>query len=197
MLTVAVTGPIASGKSSVARLFEAWGATRLDADTIVRELQRPGQPVLQAIVHRFGRDVLAADGSLDRAALRALVLDDARARADLNGIVHPAVYAELERRLAELAAAGTAVAVVEVPLLFETGRAGHFDRVVIVQADADLQCRRLMETRGLDRETARRFIAAQQPLPDGTGALVVRNEGSRELLEQRARAAWRELVGGA
>ena len=197
MLTVAVTGPIASGKSSVARLFETWGAARLDADAIVRELQEPGQPVLQAIVHRFGHDVLAGDGSLDRAALRALVLDDSRARADLNGIVHPAVYAELERRLGELAAAGTAVAVVEVPLLFETGRAGRFDRVVIVQADADLRRRRLMETRGLDHETAQRFIAAQQPLPDGTGALVVRNDGSRELLEQRAHATWRAIIGGA
>ncbi|HEX7337889.1 MAG TPA: dephospho-CoA kinase, partial [Gemmatimonadales bacterium] len=89
MLSVALTGNIAAGKSTVAELFRRWGATIIDADQLVRETQAPGQPVLQAIAERFGRELIAADGSLDRPALRARVLADPQALADLNRIVHP------------------------------------------------------------------------------------------------------------
>ncbi|HET8634975.1 MAG TPA: dephospho-CoA kinase, partial [Gemmatimonadales bacterium] len=97
-MRVAVTGNIASGKSTVARLFENWGAERIDADAITRELQQPGQPVFDAIVRRFGHQILQPDGTLDRRALRDVILADPAARADLNAIVHPAVFDEVERR---------------------------------------------------------------------------------------------------
>src|SRR6185436_12746180 len=92
MLSVALTGNIGAGKSTVAELFRRWGATIIDADQLVHELQAPGQPVLAHIAARFGKELLNADGSLDRPALRARVLTDAGALAELNRIVHPAVY---------------------------------------------------------------------------------------------------------
>jgi dephospho-CoA kinase len=98
MLHLALTGNIASGKSTVAELFQSWGAVIIDADQIVRELQQPGSPVLGAIATRFGSDVILPDGQLDRGKVRQIVMRDPEARADLNAIVHP----EVHRRRAEL-----------------------------------------------------------------------------------------------
>lgn len=196
MLSVAVTGNIASGKSTVARLFEAWGAGRIDADAAARDLQRPGQPVFDAIVRRFGPQVLAPDGTLDRVWLRNLILADPVARADLNTLVHPAVYARIEQQLVEFRAERMPVAVVEVPLLFESGAAGRFDRVVLVESPRDLIIERLVRLRGLDPETARRFLEAQASAEAAGRASdhVIANTGSLDELEQAARAVWRKLA---
>ncbi len=196
MLSVAVTGNIASGKSTVARLFEAWGAGRIDADAAARDLQRPGQPVFDAIVRRFGPQVLAPDGTLDRVWLRNLILADPVARTDLNALVHPAVYARIEQQLVEFRAERMPVAVVEVPLLFESGAAGRFDRVVLVESPRDLIIERLVRLRGLDPETARRFLEAQASAEAAGRASdhVIANTGSLDELEQAARAVWRKLA---
>ena len=196
MLSVAVTGNIASGKSTVARLFEAWGAGRIDADAVARDLQAPGQPVFDAIVRRFGPRVLTPDGSLDRAWLRNLILADPTARADLNALVHPAVYARIELLLLQLRAERIPVAVVEVPLLFETGAAGRFDRVVLVESPRDLIIERLVRLRGLEPETARRFLEAQASAEAAVRESdhVITNAGSLDELEQAARAVWRKLA---
>ena len=196
MLSVAVTGNIASGKSTVARLFEAWGARRIDADEVARELQAPGQPVFDAIVRRFGPRVLTPDGSLDRAWLRNLILADPTARADLNALVHPAVYARIEQQLMQFRAGRIPVAVVEVPLLFETGAAGRFDRVVLVESPRDLIIERLVRLRGLEPETARRFLEAQASAEAAVRESdhVIANTGSLDELEQAARAVWRKLA---
>lgn len=196
MRSVAVTGNIASGKSTVARLFESWGAGRIDADALTRELQSPGTPVFQAIVRRFGPSVVAPDGALDRAWLRKAILADPTARTDLNAIVHPAVYIRIEEELAAFRARHQPVAVVEVPLLFETGAAGRFGQVVLVEAPREQIIERLVRTRGLDPETARRFLDAQAPADSARerSDFVIRNEGSLDALEREARAVWRKLA---
>src|SRR5262245_28664510 len=163
MLSVALTGNIASGKSTVLHLFRQWGAAVTDADAIVHDLQRRGTPVFHAIVERFGRVIVGSDGELDRAALRAIVFGDAQARGDLERIVHPAVRA----RTAELAESartkGVRVMVHDIPLLFESADPDTFDRIVLVDAPASVRRDRLIQLRGLDPALADRLIAAQMP----------------------------------
>src|SRR5947208_5707680 len=134
VLNVALTGNIAAGKSTVVDLFRRWGATIIDADVLVREAQAPGGEVLAAIAGRFGTDVLASDGTLDRAALRGKVMGDDAALTALNAIVHPAVQ---QRRLELQSAAaerGDAIVVNDIPLLFEALDPTQFDAVVLVDA---------------------------------------------------------------
>jgi dephospho-CoA kinase len=195
MLNVALTGNVASGKSSVARLFRDWGATVLDADAIVHELQRPGTPVFDAITRRFGADVVAADGSLDRARLGRRVFADSRERRALEAIVHPAVAAERERRMQQARRRGDGIVVSDIPLLFEVMDPGAFDAVVLVDAPPTMRLDRLMARNGLDRESALAVITAQQPA-DGKRARsthVIDNDGDLDLLERRAETVWQDL----
>lgn len=200
-MRVAVTGNIASGKTTVARLFESWGAERIDADAITRELQQPGQPVFDAIVRRFGPHILQADGTLDRRALRELILADSNARADLNAIVHPAVFEAIEVLSARRSALGArrqtldAPIVIEIPLLFETGTAPRFDRVVLVHAPKEVLLQRLIGPRGLDPATAERFLAAQADARTvrQQSDFVIENGGSLAELEAAALAVWQKL----
>ena len=119
MLNIALTGNVASGKSTVASLFAQWGAEVIDADQLVREVQAPGTPVLLAIARHFGTNVLRPDGSLDRAQLRSRVLADPQALAELNALVHPAVLRLREARVARLRETGAKIVVTDIPLLFE------------------------------------------------------------------------------
>jgi len=155
---IALTGGIASGKSTVARLFEALGAKLVDTDQIAREIVQPPSPVLQQIVDRFGNGILAADGALDRAGLRRLAFADERARADLETIMHPAIRAAVAERGARI---GGPYQLVAVPLLAETGTAGLYDRVLLVDCDVELQLRRLMLRDGMTAGDAQRMLAAQ------------------------------------
>jgi dephospho-CoA kinase len=195
MLNVALTGNVASVKSSVARLFRDRGATVLDADAIVHELQRPGTPVFDAITRRFGADVVAADGSLDRARLGRRVFADSRERRALEAIVHPAVAAERERRMQQARRRGDGIVVSDIPLLFEVMDPGAFDAVVLVDAPPTMRLDRLMARNGLDRESALAVITAQQPA-DGKRARsthVIDNDGDLDLLERRAETVWQDL----
>ena len=158
MLRIALTGGIASGKSTVAQLFVALGARLIDTDQVARDVVTPGSPALQEIVRRFGAGMLAADGALDRARLRQVVFADAHARTDLESILHPAIRA----RVAALSAsAGGPYQLVAVPLLAETGTQDDYDRVLVVDCDPQLQLRRLMARDGLAETDARRMIGAQ------------------------------------
>jgi dephospho-CoA kinase len=166
-MLVALTGGIASGKSTVARRLAELGAVVVDADRVAREVVEPGTPGLARIAQEFGTDVIAPDGTLDRAALGAIVFGDGAARALLNAITHPAV-GERSRALfaAALEADPDAVVVYDVPLLVnERGetRADEFDRVIVVTADEETRVRRLVELRGMDEAEARRRIASQAP----------------------------------
>jgi dephospho-CoA kinase len=158
MLRIALTGGVASGKSTVARLFEALGAKLIDTDQVAREVVAPGTPALALLAGQFGNDVIRADGTLDRARLREIVFSDPAARARLEAITHPAI----RERVAELSArAGGPYQVIAVPLLVETGTHRNYDRVLVVDCDPEIQLRRLMLRDGLTREKARGMLAAQ------------------------------------
>src|SRR5438128_12257844 len=163
MLNVALTGNIAAGKSTVVDLFQRWGATIIDADALAREAQAPGGEVLAAIVRRFGADVLAPDGALDRAALRAKVMGDQAALDALNQIVHPAVRRRRDELLREARARGDVLVVNDIPLLFEVLDPAQFDAVVLVDAPVAVRRTRLRAMRGLGGDEADRMIAAQMP----------------------------------
>ena len=199
MLNVALTGNIASGKSAVAALFRRWGATVLDADAIVREVQGPGGPVMRRIVERFGEVVARSDGSLDRPRLRRIVMADAGARAALERIVHPAVHARRAELAAEAQARGDRVVVSDIPLLFESGDPEAFDAVVLVDAPEPVRLRRLVEQRGLTEAEAWEMIRAQLPAASkrARSHFVIDNDGDLAALERAASAVWRALVARA
>ena len=211
MINIALTGNIAAGKSTVAELFRRWGATIIDADRLAREAQTPDSPVLRAIAERFGPEILQPDGALDRAKLRAVVMADPIARRALEAMVHPAVQALRQGRLALARASGDAVVVQDIPLLFEVAEPGSpapldpggFDAVVLVDAPESLRLARLLQDRGLSESEARQLIAAQLPSTvkrawrsgrRNGGAYVVENDCDRAVLEQRARAVWEEIM---
>ena len=162
MPLVALTGGIASGKSTIARRLAEHGAVVVDADRIVRDVQQPGSPVLADLADAFGDEVLLADGSLDRAALGSRVFGDPEAVARLNAIVHPAVRAESARRFAEAFAADPdAVVVYDVPLLVEARVDDPWELIVVAHAPADVRRRRLVELRGMAEEDAAARLASQ------------------------------------
>jgi dephospho-CoA kinase len=198
-LNVALTGSIAAGKSAVADLFRRWGATVLDADAIVREVQAPGGAVVRRIAERFGSSVVRPDGSLDRPALRRMVMADAEARSALEGIVHPAVHARRAELAAEAAARGDRIVVSDIPLLFETGEPEAFDVVVLVDASEPVRLRRLMEHRGLGASEARDMLRAQLPAAAkrARSDFVIENDGDRVALERAAAGVWRALLARA
>lgn len=198
-LSVALTGNIASGKSTVLGHFRNWGAFTTDADAMVRELQRTDTPVFRAMVARFGPGIVAEDGNLDRGALRRLVFSDPRARADLEAIVHPAVRG---RRLELEEAArrsGARVAVHDIPLLFESADPAEFDRVVLVDAPEARRKEWLVRLRGLTPADADRMMATQMPsaLKRPRSDFVIENDADLETLERRARAVWDRLAAEA
>lgn len=196
MPLLALTGGIASGKSTIAARLAELGAVIVDADQIVRDVQSPGSEVLARIADTFGAEVIAPDGTLDRAALGARVFGDDAALASLNAIVHPAVRAESARRFAAaFEADADAVVVYDVPLLVEARVDDPWDLIVVADAPAALRERRLVELRGMDAAQARARIAAQvsdeqrravaDVLIDTTGTL----EGTRSQVD----ALWGRL----
>lgn len=196
MIRVGLTGGIASGKSTVAELLAERGALIIDADRLAREVVEPGTPALAAIAARFGPEILAG-GQVDRAALGRLVFADPGARRDLEAIVHPAVRA----RAAELEAVAEpdAVVVHVIPLLVETGQQDAFDLVVVVDADPEIQFRRLASRNGFDRDQAAARIGAQAGREERLAAadVVIDNSGDRDRLAEQVDALWSRLSRSA
>lgn len=195
-LRVALTGGIATGKSQCLARCAARGVPTIDADVAARDAVRPGSPGLRAVVARFGADVLHPDGSLNREVLGARVFSDADARRDLEAIVHPSVYAAIGQWFESLAAP---FGVADIPLLFETGREGDFDVVIVAACRPEQQLERLMARSGLTDAAARARIAAQWPIDakvaradhviDTSGTLAdteARTDAALEWLDQRA-----------
>lgn len=165
MLRVALTGGIATGKSYCLVHFAELGVPVVDADKLARAAVIPGSPGLRGIVERFGSEVLASDGSLDRAALGRIVFDDARARAALEALIHPEVYRHIREWFATLPA-GARLAIADIPLLFETGHNHDFDAVVVAACEPAEQVRRVVARDGLSERDARARLAAQWPIEE-------------------------------
>jgi dephospho-CoA kinase len=190
VILVGLTGGIGSGKSTVSALLAERGAVIVDADVITRELQRPGQPVLAAIVERFGQNVLLPDGELDRPALAAVVFSDPDALKDLNAMVHPAVGAEIARRI-EAARGTDAVVVLDIPLLAENPRKG-LAATVVVDTPVDVAVERLVRFRGMDEADARARIARQASREERAAGAdrIVDNTGDLGALEAQVDDLW-------
>jgi dephospho-CoA kinase len=166
LLRAALTGGIATGKSYVRARLATHGIPTLDADVLARDAVAPGTSGLAAVAERFGTDVLLTDGSLDRRALGLVVFGDTQARADLEAIVHPRVREATSTWLDRLAAAGESLAVVDIPLLYETGRDHDFDRVIVTSCPRSQQVARVVERDGLTAAQADARIDAQLPTDD-------------------------------
>ena len=194
-MRVALTGGIASGKSTVARLLADLGALVIDADQLARDVVEPGTPGLERVVERFGRRVLTDDGHLDRPAVAAIVFKDVEARKDLEAIVHPLVYEASAQ--AEAEAEPGRLVVHDIPLLAESGRTEGFDAVIVVDTPAETQVARMVEDRGWTREDAEDRIAAQATREQrrSLATHVIDNSGTREELEARVREVYAELTG--
>ncbi|HKN80867.1 MAG TPA: dephospho-CoA kinase [Actinomycetota bacterium] len=194
MLLVGLTGGIGSGKSTVARLLEDRGAVVFDADLLAREAVEPGTPGHTAVIERFGADVLAPGGELDREALASIVFADPSARRDLEQIVHPEVrrlFAEGSEEYRDT----DRVVVFSAPLLVETGMHTAFEILVVVSATVATQIERLMRQRGMSEASIRARIDAQAPLEDKAAVadFLVDNEGTLDELESQVERLWNDL----
>ena len=198
MLLVGLTGGIGSGKSTAAHMLRERGAVVFDADVLAREAVAPGTEGLRAVVERFGADVLAPGGELDREALAAVVFADPAARRDLEAIVHP----EVRRLFAEGSEAyldTDRVVVLSAPLLVETGMHSAFDVLVVVAVPEPVQVERLMRDRGMSEDEIRARMAAQAPLEDKAAVadILLDNEGTPEDLERQVDRIWDGLAARA
>jgi dephospho-CoA kinase len=197
MRLIGLTGSIGTGKSTVDRMLMAHGAALVDADRLAREVVEPGTPGLAEVVAEFGEGVLLADGSLDRTALGALVFADADRRERLNRITHPRVAQLMQERIAAALASDAPLVVVDIPLLFETGRQSLFEGVLLVWAPPDVQLRRLVERDGWTEAEAAQRIAAQMPAGEkrALATWVIDNSGSEEATQEQVDRWWAENVG--
>lgn len=199
MVVVGLTGGIGAGKSTVAALLRERGAVTVDADALARAVVDPGGPAYEAVVSRFGPDVVvAAGGAIDRSRLATVVFADAGARADLEAIVHPVVRAGVAERVAAEAAAGTAVVVVEIPLLVESpaSRAG-LEATVVVDCPEDVAVERLVQDRGMTEADARARLSAQASRSDrfAIADFVIDNAGGRAALDAEVDRCWKWITG--
>lgn len=199
MRVVGLTGNIASGKSTVARLFAAWGAPVIDADVLAREAVAPGTPALDAITARWGDAVLDDHGQLERAALRRIVFGDPRERAALDAIIHPEIARRRARAIAAADERGAPLVICDIPLLFEAGLTDTVDDIVLVDAPTAVRRERLTHDRGLDSREADAMIAAQWPSdrkrPHATW--IIENDGDLATLTMHARAVFDALQARA
>ena len=199
MLLVGLTGNIGSGKSTVAQLLSERGATIIDADVLARRAVELGTAGHARIIARWGNEVLAPDGHLDRAALRRIVFADHGQLEELNGIVHPEVE-RLRMRLVEQARKrGDRIVVCDIPLLFERHMTDRFDRIILVDAHRAVRLDRLVKDRGLQETEAMDMIAAQMPaeLKRARADFIIENDGTLTQLERRVQDVWHALLHDA
>jgi len=199
MRTVGLTGGIACGKSTVARLLVARGVAVIDADQLARQVVEPGQPALAEIVARFGEGVLQPDGTLDRKALGAIVFADPAARQDLEAITHPAIRGRTVGFLMAQAEAGAVAAVVEAALLVETRSHGLYDELIVVGCSPQIQRTRLLARDGFTEAEAEQRLAAQLPLADKRAVATeyISNDGDEAELMAAVEQAWTRILDRA
>jgi dephospho-CoA kinase len=194
VIVVGLTGGIGAGKSTVSAMLAERGAAIVDADRIARDLQSPGSPVLAAMADRFGADIVNDDGTLDRGAVAAIVFNDEQALKDLNGIVHPAMQAEIQRQIDEHRDTDRVV-VLDFPLLGENPRKG-LAATIVVDIPVEVAVQRLVEQRGMAEDDARARINSQVSREERleTATHVLDNSGDRDALARQLDELWAQLV---
>jgi dephospho-CoA kinase len=195
MLKIAITGGAGTGKSTVARMFQGLGAEVLDADAAAKDAVAVGAPAWQELRRLYGDDYFNPDGTLNRSRLARQVFGNPEERRALEALIHPRVIEEIMARAAALERRGAALVMVEVPLLYETGREAAFDRVIVVAAPEALQISRLKGRDHRGEAEIRGILAAQWPLADKVARAdyLVDNGGSRRLAERQVKNIWGEL----
>lgn len=196
-MIIGLTGGIASGKSTVGRMLVELGARLVDADTVAREIVRPGEPALEAIASLFGQAVLQPDGTLDRAALGNIVFKDPDLLAKLEAITHPAVRKRMWDQIHTYAEAEpNGLIIGDVPLLYETKQAELYEGILVVYVPPELQVERLMKRNGMDEEEARRRVSLQMDIEEKRKRAdwVIDNSGTAEETQAQVQALWNRLV---
>jgi dephospho-CoA kinase len=197
MIKVGLTGGIASGKSTVSKIFARFGAKVLDADEVARELLLPGQPAWKRLRQTFGEEFFHPDGTVKRKQLRKLIFANPERRSQLNAIVHPEVMKEINRKSESLSSLlEPMVLVVDVPLLLEVGVADRFDKIVVVDARESVQINRLMQRDGISEEEAKQALKVQMPLSEKVeqADYVIDNNSTLTDTEIQVRMIWQELL---
>ena len=197
MLRVGLTGGIASGKSTVSKIFATFGAKVLDADEVAREVLLPGQPAWTRLRQSFGEEFFHPDGKVKRKQLRKLVFADPEKRRQLNAIVHPEVMKEISRRSEILSSSfQTEVLLVDVPLLLEAGLANRIDKIVVVYVSEKVQINRLSQRDGISEEEAKQALEVQMALSKKVeqADYVIDNSGTLEETRSQVEKVWEELV---
>ncbi|MHB9035311.1 MAG: dephospho-CoA kinase [Armatimonadota bacterium] len=195
---IGITGGIGTGKSTVLRMLADLGARTLSADDVAREVLAVGQPAYCEVVERFGTEVIAQGGEIDRPALAGVIFADAEARRDLDAITHPRIIARIEQAIMAFRdnpPSGDAVLAVEIPLLIECGMESMVDEVMLVAAEQETQVHRLTSRSGISRDEAVRRIHSQMPISRKVGRAdrVVWNDSDMQSLRESVEAAWREI----
>jgi len=196
MLRVALTGGIGTGKSAVLVALAELGTPVLDADPLAHSVIARGTPGAAAVRMRFGEQVILLDGNVDRRRLGQIVFGDDQARRDLEAIIHPEVYRTIERWMDAQAARGSVIAVAEIQLLFEIGKDGDFDRILVVACELETQVRRVMRRSKLPESEVRQRVAAQMPLDQKVqrASYVIWTDGTLDDTRNRTVEVWRLLM---
>lgn len=200
MLVAGLTGGIASGKSTVARIMGRAGAVVIDADQIAHQVMAPGEQAWHAVQDVFGPGILSADGRIDRQALGELVFQDDRLRRQLEQIVHPYVRARMDDQTERIVRTRPeALIIQDVPLLLEAGMQHGLDEIIVVYVPERIQLRRLMQRDGIDREAALARIRAQMPMEEKKqrATMVIDNSGTPAATEKQALEVYHKLAGKA
>jgi dephospho-CoA kinase len=197
MRLIGLTGGIATGKTTVARMLAQHGATVIDADELARHVVQPGEPAYDAVLQRFGADLAAADGSLDRTRLGDIVFADPEARRDLERITHPRIAELMQRGMADAFARDAPVVVLDIPLLFEGDRDDMVEGVLLVYAPRGLQLQRLVARSGLSEVDAARRVDSQLPIDEkrSRATWVIDNSGDLRDTEEQVTRWWSEEIG--
>ncbi|ANS73760.1 dephospho-CoA kinase [Paenibacillus yonginensis] len=193
-MKIGLTGGIATGKSTVSRMLTRRGALLIDADVLAREVMEPGHPVLEAVVQRFGKDILLPDGTLDRKKLGTRVFESPEERLALNAITHPAIRAETKRRIeAYEAEYPDKLVVADIPLLYESGLDSLYETIMVVYVPREIQLMRLMERDGLDALQAEARLSAQMDIEQKRtiADIVIDNSQGLEQTEAQVEAFWK------
>jgi dephospho-CoA kinase len=193
---IGLTGGIASGKSTVARMLSELGAPIIDADQVARDVVAPGQPALAEVAHAFGPEVLLPDGTLDRKRLGAIVFAEPEKRRVLNGITHPRIAAATAERLATLRERGTPIAIYEAALLVENGAHLGMNGLIVTACDEATQVARTVARDGISADEARARVRAQAPLEDKLRAAtwVVRTDGTMADTRRQVEGVWAQIA---